>query len=211
MLAVIDYGGGNLGSLTSALERRDVPFEVSGDPTRIDAAAAAMLPGDGAFAATMAALRARRLDGAIRRFIASGKPFFGICIGMQILYERSLEHGDHAGLGFFKGTIERLGSSPQGNANSRIRVPHMGWDELELLGTHPLLEGLAQGDFVYFLHSYRAPVDGDTLAACSYGERFAAIVARDNVIATQFHPEKSQRVGAKILENFLTRYCAVSR
>jgi glutamine amidotransferase len=202
MLAVIDYGGGNLGSLVSALRRRDVPFEVTSDAARIDAAEAAMLPGDGAFAATMAALRRGGLDGAIARFIASGKPFLGICIGMQILYERSLEHGDHAGLGFFKGTVAQLAAP---------RVPHMGWDELELLMPHPLLDGLAQGDFVYFLHSYRAPVDGDTLAACTYGERFAAIVGRGNVVATQFHPEKSQRVGAKILENFLTRYCAVSR
>lgn len=199
---MIDYGGGNLGSLVSALQRRDVPFEVTGDAARIDGAEAAMLPGDGAFAATMAALRERRLDGAIERFIASGKPFFGICIGMQVLYERSLEHGEHAGLGFFKGTVSRL-QAP--------RVPHMGWDELELLASHPLLDGLTQRDFVYFLHSYRAPVDEDTIAACSYGERFAAIVARDNVVATQFHPEKSQRVGGKILENFLTRYCAVSR
>jgi glutamine amidotransferase len=202
MLAVIDYGGGNLGSLVSALERRDVPFEVTSDPARVEAAAAAMLPGDGAFAATMSALRERRLDGAIRRFLASGKPFFGICIGMQILYERSLEHGEHAGLGFFKGTVAQL-SAP--------RVPHMGWDELELLAPHPLLDGIAQADFVYFLHSYRAPVDEDTLAACSYGERFAAIVGRGNVVATQFHPEKSQRVGGKILENFLTRYCGALR
>jgi glutamine amidotransferase len=202
MLAVIDFGGGNLGSLVSALRRRGVPFDVTGDDARLDAAAAAILPGDGAFAATMAALRRRRLDDAIERFIASGKPFFGICIGMQILYERSLEHGEHAGLGFFKGTIARL-EAP--------RVPHMGWDELELLAPHPLLDGLSEGDFVYFLHSYRAPVDAETLAACTCGERFAAIVGRGNVVATQFHPEKSQRVGAKILENFLTRYCAAPR
>ncbi|MGH7659538.1 MAG: imidazole glycerol phosphate synthase subunit HisH [Vulcanimicrobiaceae bacterium] len=202
MLAVIDYGGGNLGSLVSALQRRGVPFDVTSDPAGVDAAEAAILPGDGAFAATMAALHERRLDEAIQHFIASGKPFFGICIGMQIIYERSLEHGEHAGLGFFKGTVARL-KSP--------RVPHMGWNELELLAPHPLLEGVAPNDFVYFLHSYRAPVDADTLAACTYGERFAAIVGRGNVLATQFHPEKSQRVGGKILENFLTRYCAASR
>ena len=201
MLAVLDYGGGNLGSLVSALGRRSVPFELVGDSESLAGAEAAILPGDGAFAATMAALRSRGLDEALRRFIAAGKPFFGICIGMQVLYQRSLEHGEHEGLGVFEGTVTRLDGAP--------RVPHMGWDELELLGTHPLLEGLAQRDMVYFLHSYCAPVDANTLAACTYGERFAAIVGRENVVATQFHPEKSERVGARILENFLTRYCAV--
>jgi len=200
MLAVVDYGGGNLGSLLSALKRRGVGFDVTGDPAKLDAASAAVLPGDGAFAATMAALRARGLDAALQRFIASGKPFFGICIGMQVLYERSLEHGEHAGLGILSGTVTRLQAAP--------RVPHMGWDELELLDAHPLLEGVAQGDFVYFLHSYCAPVDANTLAACSYGERFAAIVGRGNIVATQFHPEKSQHVGGRILDNFLKRYCA---
>ena len=195
MLAIVDYGGGNLGSLVSALSRRGVEFDVTGDPARIAAAHAAILPGDGAFAATMTSLRERGLDRALLALVASGRPFFGICIGMQILYERSLEHGDHEGLGVFPGTVARLGGAP--------RVPHMGWDQLELARPHPLLEGVAEGDFVYFLHSYVAPVGADTIAACTYGERFAAIVARDNVIATQFHPEKSQRVGGTILENFL--------
>jgi glutamine amidotransferase len=203
MLAVVDYGGGNLGSLVSALERRGVEFDVTEDRRRVAAAAAAMLPGDGAFAATMAALRKRKLDAALREFITSGKPFFGICIGMQILYERSLEHGSHEGLGVFAGTIEPLAGAP--------RVPHMGWNELEIESPNPLLDGIESGDFVYFLHSYRAPVDEHTIAACTYGERFSAIVARDNVVATQFHPEKSQRVGGKILENFLKRSLAASR
>ena len=196
MLAVVDYGGGNLGSLVSALARRDVPFEVAGEPTRILEAHAAILPGDGAFAATMSALSERGLDRALRSFIESGRPFFGICIGMQILYEKSLEHGEHPGFGIFPGTIERLAGAP--------RVPHMGWDELELCSKHPMLEGIAEGDFAYFLHSYRAPVNETTLAACTYGERFAAIVAQANVVATQFHPEKSRRVGGRILDNFLT-------
>lgn len=198
VLAVIDYGGGNLGSLLAALERRGVAFDVTSDPARVEAASSAILPGDGAFAATMEALRARGLDVALRRFIADWKPFFGICIGMQVLYDGSLEHGNHAGLGILKGTVDRLQAE---------RVPHMGWDELELLDAHPLLEGLSQGDFVYFLHSYCAPVSAETLAACTYGQRFAAIVGRDNVVATQFHPEKSQRVGGRILENWLKRYC----
>jgi len=197
MLAVVDYGGGNLGSLVSALSRRGVALDVTGDPDRIAAADAAILPGDGAFAATMSALRERELDRALRAFVESGRPFFGICIGMQILYERSLEHGEHEGLGFFAGTIAKLERAP--------RVPHMGWNQLEFETAHPLLNGLGDGDYVYFLHSYRAPVDESTVAACTYGERFAAIVARENVVATQFHPEKSQLVGGRILENFLDR------
>ncbi|MBV8150594.1 MAG: imidazole glycerol phosphate synthase subunit HisH [Candidatus Eremiobacteraeota bacterium] len=197
MIAVLDYGGGNLGSLLSALRRRHVDFEATADPARLDRASAAILPGDGAFAATMQALRARGLHAALRSFITSGRPFLGICIGMQILYERSLEHGEHEGLAIFPGTIARLASAP--------RVPHMGWNQLSLERAHPLIAGIDEGDFVYFLHSYAAPVDGDTVAACTYGERFAAIVARDNVVATQFHPEKSQRVGGRILENFLHR------
>jgi glutamine amidotransferase len=203
VLAVVDYGGGNLGSLVSALRRRNAPFEVTGDPARLHDADAAILPGDGAFEATMRALRKNGLDAALQRFIAEGRPFFGICIGMQILYERSLEYGEHAGFGVFAGTIKRLENAP--------RVPHMGWDELEILGKHPILDGIASGDFVYFLHSYCAPVGPETVAACSYGERFSAVVARDNIVGTQFHPEKSQHVGGRILDNFLTRYLATSR
>lgn len=204
MLAVIDYGGGNLGSLISALRRREVPFEIAGDAAALGRAQAAILPGDGAFAATMDALRARGLDTALKEYVAAGRPFFGICIGMQVLYERSTEHGEHRGLGVLRGAVTRLEHAP--------RVPHMGWDELEITrGGHPLLEGIATGDFVYFLHSYCAPVDEFTLAACTYGERFAAIVARDNVFATQFHPEKSQLVGGRILENFIKHYLVASR
>jgi imidazole glycerol-phosphate synthase subunit HisH len=203
VLAVVDYGGGNLGSLVSALRRRNTPFEVTGDPARLHDADAAILPGDGAFEATMRDLRARGLDTALQQFIGAGRPFFGICIGMQVLYERSLEYGDHAGLGVFAGTIKRLEDAP--------RVPHMGWDELEILENHPILEGIASGDFVYFLHSYRAPVGPETVAACTYGERFSAIVAHENVVATQFHPEKSQHVGGRLLDNFLMRYLAASR
>ena len=203
MLAVVDYGGGNLGSLVSALRRRNAPFEVTGDPARLHDADAAILPGDGAFEATMRDLRARGLDTALQQFIGEGRPFFGICIGMQVLYERSLEYGDQAGLGVFAGTIKRLEDAP--------RVPHMGWDELEILGNHPILSGISSGDFVYFLHSYCAPVGSETVAACTYGERFSAIVARENVVGTQFHPEKSQHVGGRLLDNFLTRYLAASR
>jgi glutamine amidotransferase len=195
VIAVVDFGGGNLGSLISALERRGAEFTVTADPDAVLGADAAILPGDGAFAATMDALRARGLDGALRATIAAGRPFLGICVGMQVLYERSSEYGDHAGLGIFSGTIARFERAP--------RVPHMGWNELEPVAYHPFVRGLAAGSYAYFLHSYRAEVDADTLAATTHGERFAAIVARDNVMATQFHPEKSQATGALLLDNFI--------
>ena len=195
MIAVVDYGGGNLGSLISALERRRADFTVTNDPAAVAAAGAAILPGDGAFGATMTALRARGLDGAITDFVRSGRPFLGICVGMQLLYERSDEYGDHAGLAILPGRISRFNGAP--------RVPHMGWNSLELVAEHPFVRGVAPDAYAYFLHSYRAPVDAHTLAATEHGERFAAIVARDNVMATQFHPEKSQTTGAQLLENFI--------
>ncbi len=192
----MDYGGGNLGSLLSALGRRGAEFDVSDDPAVLERAEAAILPGDGAFAATMRALEERGLDRALGAFVRGGRPFLGICVGMQVLYDGSSEHGRHAGLGYFAGNIGRLEHSP--------RVPHMGWNQLELVSEHPFTRGLPLDSYAYFLHSYRAEVDGDTLAATTHGERFAAIVARDNVMATQFHPEKSQATGAVLLDNFLT-------
>jgi glutamine amidotransferase len=195
VIAVVDFGGGNLGSLISALERRGAEFVVTADAATVAGAAAAILPGDGAFGATMAALRARELDTAIREGIAAGKPFLGICVGMQVLYDRSDEHGEHAGLGIFPGTVSRFVRAP--------RVPHMGWNELEPVADHPLVRGLPAASYAYFLHSFRAEVDAHTLAAATHGERFSAICARDNVMATQFHPEKSQATGAILLDNFI--------
>jgi len=195
MIAVVDYGGGNMGSLISALERRGASFVVSEDPEVVATAGAAILPGDGAFGATMAALRTRGLDAAVRATIEAGRPFLGICVGMQILYESSDEHGEHAGLGVLPGRISRFVDAP--------RVPHMGWNELELVRDHPFIRGVPAGSYAYFLHSYRAGVDEATLATSEHGGRFAAIAARDNVMATQFHPEKSQATGAALLDNFI--------
>jgi len=195
VIAVVDYGGGNLGSLVSALGRRGARFQVTTDAEVVARASAAILPGDGAFGATMTALRERGLDGAIVRTIADRRPFLGICVGMQVLYDRSDEHGDHAGLGIFQGTVTRFVDAP--------RIPHMGWNALEVVHDHPFVRGLGSDAYAYFLHSYRAVVDEHTLAATTHGERFAAIVARGNVMATQFHPEKSQATGATLLDNFI--------
>jgi glutamine amidotransferase len=194
-LAVIDYGGGNVGSLLAALERRGAQFELTGDPEVVVRADAALLPGDGAFGATMDALRARGLDQAVHATIARGRPFLGICVGMQVLFDSSDEYGGAAGLGVLHGDVRRFAHAP--------RVPHMGWNELVIERTHPFVDGLASGAWAYFLHSYRVENGDALLASCSYGERFAAIVAQDNVMATQFHPEKSRATGARLLDNFL--------
>ncbi len=196
MLAIIDYGGGNMGSLLAALTRRGIDFSIVTDPTALAQADAAILPGDGAFEATMTALRTRGLDQPIAAMLARNQPFLGICVGMQVLFESSTEHGGATGFGFFPGVVERFGSDAP-------RVPHMGWNALEIVSTHPVLDNIDSGEYVYFLHSYRVPVGEGTIAASIHGERFAAVVARGNVIATQFHPEKSQHTGGKILDGFL--------
>ncbi|GAC1533140.1 MAG: imidazole glycerol phosphate synthase subunit HisH [Candidatus Velthaea sp.] len=194
-LVVIDYGGGNIGSLVSALNRRSIEFDLTADPARIASAHAAVLPGDGAFGATVDALRKRRLDTAIQAHIDAGKPFLGICVGMQVLFESSDEYGGHTGLGVLAGHVRRFVDAP--------RIPHMGWNDLHIERDHPFVAGLEGGEYAYFLHSYRIVDSVDVVASAEYGERFAAIVARDNVMATQFHPEKSQRTGGVLLDNFL--------
>ncbi|HEY5258537.1 MAG TPA: imidazole glycerol phosphate synthase subunit HisH [Candidatus Baltobacteraceae bacterium] len=195
MLTIVDYGGGNLGSLIGALERRGVDYHVTADPQPVAGARALVFPGDGAFGATMDALRVRGLDLAIREAIEAGTPFLGICVGMQILFDGSTEFGGARGLGIFAGEVARFQRAP--------RVPHMGWNRLEPTGEHAFAAGLEDGDYAYFLHSYRAPVGPQTVAATTHGDRFSAIVARGNVMGTQFHPEKSQRTGAKLIDNFL--------
>jgi glutamine amidotransferase len=194
-LAVVDYGGGNIGSLLSALARRDANVVLTDDPAVVVAADAAILPGDGAFGATMAMLAERGLDAAVRTVVRAGKPFLGICVGMQILFDESDEYGTHAGLGILPGRVRRFEHAP--------RVPHMGWNDLTIERRHPFVAGVDDGTYAYFLHSYRVAESADVLASAEHGERFAAIVARDNVMATQFHPEKSARTGGRLLDNFL--------
>jgi glutamine amidotransferase len=195
MIAVIDYGGGNLGSLVSALERRNADFVVTDDPALVSIAQAAILPGDGAFAATMRALAERGLDTAARGIIERKRPFLGICVGMQLLYESSDEHEFFKGFGVLEGAVTRFKEAP--------RVPHMGWNDLEVLGEHPFVAGVESGAFAYFLHSYRAPVSEATIAATTHGERFASVIAQGNLMGTKFHPEKSQSTGARLLDNFV--------
>lgn len=194
-LTVIDYGGGNIGSLRGALDRRAVPYVLTEDADTVARAEAVILPGDGAFAATMDALHERGLDAAVRAVVRAGRPFLGICVGMQVLFESSDEYGGAAGLGILNGHVRRFTGTP--------RVPHMGWNDLTIEREHPFVAGLHGGEYAYFLHSYRVADSDATVASADYGGRFAAIVARDNVVATQFHPEKSQRTGGRLIDNFL--------
>ncbi len=200
MLAVIDYGAGNLRSVLHALKHlqaRDI--QLVQNPRQLQGASKIILPGVGAFGAGMAQLRKQELVAPLQDALAAGIPYLGICVGMQILYEIGEEMGEHAGLGILGGRVVRFPHFAQ------RKVPHMGWNQLEIRRESALLRGLAAGSFVYFVHSYYcAPADPRTVAAAAdYGFPFAAIVEREHIFGVQFHPEKSQATGLRILDNFL--------
>jgi glutamine amidotransferase len=196
MIAVVDYGAGNLRSIQKALERQGLTVRITDSPRVLDGAQALVVPGDGAFGPAMARLQAAGFVEPIRAYVRSQRPFLGICLGMQLLFEESEEDGVHAGLGVLPGRVVRL--------SGRVKVPQMGWNALRVVRSSPLLEGCATGMFVYFIHSYHAvPADPALVAAAvSYGGEVAAVVGRGNVWATQFHPEKSGPVGIRMVENF---------
>jgi glutamine amidotransferase len=200
MIALVDYGIGNLRSVEKALRAVGAEVRVTSEAEAILAADQVVLPGVGAFGDGMAGLRQRGLETAIREVAAQGKPLLGICLGMQLLFECSDEQGEHAGLGLLPGHVTRF---PQGS----LKVPHTGWNQLFNLHPSPLLTGLEQGEYAYFNHSYYcAPAEpGDCLASSEYMLRFAAAAGRANVYGVQFHPEKSQAVGLRILRNFVER------
>ncbi|HEY6547690.1 MAG TPA: imidazole glycerol phosphate synthase subunit HisH [Vicinamibacteria bacterium] len=195
MIAIVDYGLGNLGSVIKGFRHAGATTVLTGDPGELRAAKALVLPGDGAFGATMDEIRGRGLDGVLREAAARGVPLFGICIGMQVLFEESEEHGRHAGLGLLPGRVRRF--------EGPLPVPHMGWNRLAFK-PHPLFAGLAPGSHVYFVHSYYCDAPEDvTLATSDYGRDFAAVVGRGSVLGVQFHPEKSQSIGLRLILNFV--------
>jgi glutamine amidotransferase len=198
MIAIVNYEMGNLRSVEKALERVGHEAEITDDPERLAAADKVILPGVGAYADAMAALRKRGLVEPIKELVASGKPTLGICLGMQLLFERSYEDGEHEGLGILKGEVRRF-EVPHG-----MKVPHMGWNQVEATRPSPLMEGIAPGSYVYFVHAYYVvPADEQVIATTtSYPEPFCSSLHQDNLMATQFHPEKSQQVGLKMLANF---------
>ncbi|MGN7457848.1 imidazole glycerol phosphate synthase subunit HisH [Paenibacillus pasadenensis] len=195
-IAVIDYGLGNLHSVSKAVERLGCEALVTSDLAEILSADGAILPGVGAFGDAMAFLRETGMDEATRAFAASGKPLLGICLGMQLLFDEGEEHGPHQGLGLLPGRVVRF--------RGEYKIPHMGWNRLQFRQESPLLEGLEEGH-VYFVHSYHAlPAEPlDLIAVTDYHQPVTAIVGRGNVTGMQFHPEKSGELGMSLLRNFL--------
>jgi len=203
MIGIVDYGMGNLRSVQRGFERTGVEAHIIDTPRQIERCSKLIVPGVGAFADAVHTLRNRGLIRPILDFIDSGRPFLGICLGLQILFEVSYEDGEHTGLGVFRGKVVRFQFDRQAGQH-RLKIPHMGWNQITWQRPVPILQGLEQGCYVYFVHSYHVvPVDDPVVATrTDYGYPFVSSVWRDNVFATQFHPEKSQKVGLKILENF---------
>jgi glutamine amidotransferase len=198
MIAVIDYGMGNLRSVQKGFEKVGHQALVTSDPAEVARAEKVVLPGVGAFEDAVAELKRRDLIEPVLSAINSGKPFLGICLGLQLLFERSYEHGEHQGLGVLEGEVVRF------DLPSGYSVPHMGWNQLSIPRRPPILEGVEEGTYFYFVHSYYVvPRDTSVVAATTdYHEPFCSMVWRDNLFATQFHPEKSQSDGLRILRNF---------
>ena len=196
-VAVIDYDAGNTLSVTRALEKAGARVDLTPDPERVARAEAVVLPGVGAFGDCVRKLEERGMDEACREAIAAGKPFLGVCVGLQVLFEGSEESPGIEGLGVLPGMVVRFEVGD-------LKVPHMGWNQLDVAREHPLFEGL-DGEAFYFVHSYYPdPAErGDVLGTAEYGARFCAAAGRENLAAVQFHPEKSSRAGLELYENFL--------
>lgn len=201
MIALLDYGSGNLRSVEKALQKVGADVQLATRPKEMRDARAVVLPGVGAFDDCVNAMQRQELFGAILNFIRSGRPFLGICVGYQALFERSEEFNScAAGLGVFRGKVVRFAERPG------LKIPQIGWNQLRLTRADcPLYRGIADGSYVYFVHSFfPKPADESIVATrTEYGEVFASSIWRDNVFATQFHPEKSQKVGLQLLKNFV--------
>ena len=201
-IAVVDFGAGNLMSVSKALARSGLAPFVSSDAATVRGADGVVLPGVGAFADAATNLRERGLDDAVKEMLLAGRPYLGLCLGLQVLFDESDEHGVTAGLGVIPGRVERFPDKDE--AGDLLRVPHIGWNTVRFEGQHPMLDGLPKEDCYYFVHSYRVvPTDpAVAVGTVDYGGRFAAAVARDGMFAVQFHPEKSQKAGKRVLDAF---------
>ncbi len=204
MITIIDYEMGNLRSVAKAFESLGFEARVSADPKDIETADKIVLPGVGAFRDCVTNLRQGGFVEPLLAHIEAGKPMLGICVGMQMLFDQSEEFGIHDGLGLIPGRVVRFPSG-MAEGGEKLKVPHMGWNNLTIEKASPLFDGIADQSFVYFVHSYYCAAENasDIAATCRYGDiEFCASVWRDNIMATQFHPEKSQDVGLKIFRNF---------
>jgi len=202
MITVIDYGMGNLRSVVKAVEKYTGRVAVSDDPSSVNKSDALIMPGDGAFGMAMENLSARGWIGPIHDFIAAGGHFFGICLGFQLLFSTSEEFGSHRGLDIIPGDVVKFNDED-------LKVPHMGWNTVGLLHETKALAGIPTGSYFYFIHSYYPEVRDRSwvIGEVEYGKSFPCIVGKGNIIATQFHPEKSHTAGLKIVENFVRAVC----
>ena len=199
MIAIIDYGVGNLFSLSSSFKAIGADTVVTGDPEVIKKADKLILPGVGAFGDAAEKLRNSGLDSVIKEEVANGKPLLGICLGMQLLFEKSFEYGEHIGLGLIKGEVVGM----QNRIPENLKIPHIGWNALQFKNKSPLFKYVNDGDCVYFVHSFYAEnCDDSLIATAEYGKNITAAVQNGNVYGCQFHPEKSGRVGLNIFKAF---------
>lgn len=201
-IALVDYGAGNLRSVAKALERSNLTPVVTSDPSVVRSADGVLLPGVGAFRDAAQALEAAGLSDAIRDVTTNGRPYLGICFGLQLLFDEGTEHGITPGLGQLAGRVTRFPDKDE--SGDPLLVPHIGWNEVVYEGDHPMIQALPERDIYYFVHSYRPePKDESIIAGrANYGGSFAAAVAKDNVFAIQFHPEKSQAAGKRLLDAY---------
>ncbi|MEH7223598.1 imidazole glycerol phosphate synthase subunit HisH [Bacillus sp. JJ1566] len=200
MIGIIDYGMGNLYSVSKALERMNYEYFISSSPNELSKAEGLILPGVGSFKDAMGILHETGLVSFIKESVGKGTPLLGICLGMQLLFEESEENGLTKGLGFLKGRIAKIPGVTAGGET--YKVPHMGWNDLALINPSPLLQDI-EGGHVYFVHSYYATTDNENVIASStYDVEVPAVVGKENVFGTQFHPEKSSDLGIKILQNY---------
>lgn len=197
MIAIIDYGVGNLFSLTQSLKKIGVESVITGKREQIEQADRLILPGVGAFGDAAQKLRNSGLDQVIKSQVGAGKPLLGICLGMQLLFDKSYEYGEHSGLGLIKGEVLPLADYVSG-----LKIPHMGWNSLEFVDNNPIFGNLNEGEYVYFVHSYFAKCGEGLSAVTDYGMKVTAAVRKGNVYGVQFHPEKSGAAGLEILKAF---------
>jgi glutamine amidotransferase len=203
VIALIDYGAGNVRSVHRALEAVGAEVQVAREPRVLRDADKIVLPGVGAFGDCMAGLHRAGLVSALHRAVEAGKPLLGICVGLQVLFEQGEEMGRHAGLGLLPGRVVRF---PGESVAPGLKIPHTGWNQVEPAASSPLLDGLPPGAWVYFNHAYYGQAAPEhTLAVTDYGGPFPSVVGRGPVYGVQFHPEKSQRAGLRILESFVER------